>query len=70
MSVEAQLLSVSQFSCLTGVSATTIYRKIARGDIPSASVAGQIRIPTWYLEELTGRPGDLPTWIKGETDND
>ena len=69
MKTEAQLMSVSQFSCKTGVSPTTIYRKISKGDIPSSNVAGQIRIPVWYLDELLSRPGDLPTWLK-ESENE
>jgi excisionase family DNA binding protein len=65
--METQLLSVAQFACCTGVSATTIYRKAQKGLIPSVSVAGQVRIPVWYLEELTQQPGQLPTWLtKGE----
>jgi hypothetical protein len=36
--------------------------------IPSVSVAGQVRIPVWYLEELTGRPGELPVWLKKESE--
>jgi excisionase family DNA binding protein len=68
VSVETQLLSVAQFACCTGVSATTIYRKTQKGLIPSVSVAGQVRIPVWYLEELTGRPGELPVWLKKESE--
>lgn len=66
--METQLLSVAQFACCTGVSATTIYRKAQKGLIPSVSVAGQVRIPVWYLEELTGRPGELPVWLKMDTE--
>jgi excisionase family DNA binding protein len=66
--VETQLLSVAQFACCTGVSATTIYRKAQKGLIPSVSVAGQVRIPVWYLEELTERPGELPIWLKTDTE--
>ena len=66
--METQLLSVAQFACCTGVSATTIYRKAQKGLIPSVSVAGQVRIPVWYLEELTGRPGELPVWLKADTE--
>ena len=66
--METQLLSVAQFACCTGVSATTIYRKAQKGLIPSVSVAGQVRIPVWYLEELTGRPGELPVWLKTDTE--
>ena len=67
--MNTQLLSVAQFACCTGVSATTIYRKIQRGLIPSVSVAGQVRIPVWYLEELTGRPGELPVWLKTKSED-
>jgi excisionase family DNA binding protein len=68
--MKPQLLTIAQFSLSTGVSASTLYRKTASGQIPSVRVAGQVRIPYWYLEELTSRPGDLPTWIKGGNDND
>ncbi len=61
--MKTELLSVAQLSSSTGVSRTTIYRKIQRGLIPSVSVAGQIRIPVWYLQELTKKPGELPTWL-------
>lgn len=30
------------------------------------SVAGQIRIPIWYLEELTKKSGELPNWLVQE----
>lgn len=67
--MKSQLLSVPQFAESTGISASTVYRKTLNGSIPSVSVAGQVRIPTWYLEELTHKPGELPTWLKkGETD--
>ncbi len=67
--METQLLSVAQFACCTGVSATTIYRKTQKGLIPSVNVAGQIRIPVWYLEELTSRPGELPVWLKTDMES-
>jgi excisionase family DNA binding protein len=62
--VQPQLLSVHQFSESTGISTSTIYRKTQTGGIPSVNVAGQVRIPTWYLDELTRHPGQLPTWLK------
>jgi excisionase family DNA binding protein len=62
--VKTQLLSVPQFSESTGISTSTIYRKTQSGAIPSVSVAGQVRIPMWYLEELTQQPGQLPVWLK------
>ena len=62
--MKTQLLSVPQFSESTGISTSTIYRKTQSGAIPSASVAGQVRIPMWYLEELTQQPGQLPVWLK------
>ena len=65
--MKTQLLSVNQLASSTGVSRTTIYRKIQRGLIPSVSVAGQVRIPVWYLEELTKKPGELPQWLMQET---
>jgi len=67
--MKLQLLKIAQFSISTGVGVSTLYRKTANGQIPSVRVAGQIRIPYWYLEELTGRPGDLPTWIQGENND-
>jgi hypothetical protein len=27
-------------------------------------VAGQVRIPVWYLDEFTRRPGQLPAWLE------
>ena len=54
--METQLLSVAQFACCTGVSATTIYRKTQKGLIPSVSVAGQVRssstddIACWFID--------------------
>jgi len=67
--VKTQLLSVPQFSESTGISTSTIYRKTQNGTIPSVSVAGQVRIPIWYLDELTQKPGELPTWLQqGEID--
>jgi excisionase family DNA binding protein len=69
--VKTQLLSVPQFSESTGISTTTIYRKAKNGAIPAVNIAGQIRIPIWYLEELTKLPGELPHYLfeeEGETD--
>ena len=67
--MKTQLLSVPQFSESTGISTSTIYRKTQNGTIPSVSVAGQVRIPTWYLDELTQKPGELPSWLqKAEID--
>lgn len=67
--VKPQLLSVNQFSQEVAVSASTVYRKTLNGSIPSVRVAGQVRIPAWYLDELTQKPGELPTWLKkGESD--
>ena len=67
--VKSQLLSVPQFSESTGISTSTVYRKTLNGSIPSVSVAGQVRIPVWYLEELTQKPGELPSWLqKGAND--
>jgi excisionase family DNA binding protein len=67
--VKSQLLSVPQFAESTGISASTVYRKTLNGSIPSVSVAGQVRIPVWYLEELTQKPGELPSWLqKGNVD--
>ena len=69
--MKSQLLSVPQFSESTGISTSTVYRKTLNGSIPSVSVAGQVRIPVWYLEELTQKPGELPSWLKkGEVDTD
>jgi len=65
--VKTQLLSVPQFSESTGISTSTIYRKTQNGSIPSVSVAGQVRIPIWYLEELTQQPGQLPSWLKKDS---
>jgi excisionase family DNA binding protein len=64
--VKTQLLSVHQFSESTGISTSTIYRKAQNGSIPAVSVAGQVRIPAWYLDELTQKPGELPSWLKKE----
>lgn len=64
--MKTQLLSVPQFSESTGISTSTVYRKTQNGSIPSVSVAGQVRIPAWYLEELTQKPGELPTWLGKE----
>ncbi len=67
--MKSQLLSVPQFSESTGISTSTVYRKTLNGSIPSVSVAGQVRIPAWYLEELTQKPGELPSWLKkGDAD--
>ena len=56
----AELYSVSEFSALAGVSQKTTYRKIARGLIPAVRLAGQVRIPAWFLSDLTRRPGEMP----------
>ena len=61
-----ELYSVSEFAARTSLSNKTIYRKVLRGDIPSVRVGSQVRIPAWYLQDLTNRPGELPTWITKE----
>lgn len=60
--MQPQLLSVRQFSACTGISTSTIYRKTLKGDMPCVRVAGQVRIPVWYLNQLTQKPGELPSW--------
>lgn len=67
--MKTQLLSVPQFSESTGISTSTIYRKTQNGSIPSVSVAGQVRIPIWYLEKLTQHPGELPAWLKKDSED-
>lgn len=69
--MKTQLFTVPQFSESTGISKSTIYRKAQNGQIPSVKVAGQVRIPYWFLEELIQRPGELPAWIaeKGQEPN-
>lgn len=63
------MLSVSEFACATGVSQTTVYRKVKTGQIPSSDIAGQTRIPVWYLEKLLAKPGELPGWLLAGEDN-
>ena len=64
-----ELYSVSEFATRTSLSSKTIYRKVLRGDIPSVRVGSQVRIPAWYLHDLTSRPGELPKWMRGEVSN-
>lgn len=66
--MKIRLLSVAQFSECVGISTSTVYRKTLNGSIPSVSVAGQIRIPSWYLDELIQKPGELPTWLQKSGD--
>ena len=64
--MDKKLYSVSEFAALTSLSNKTIYRKVLRGDIPSVRVGSQVRIPAWYLHDLTYRPGELPIWLRKE----
>jgi len=64
-----ELYSVSEFAARTSLSNKTIYRKVLRGDIPSVRVGTQVRIPAWYLQDLTSRPGELPVWMRREVNS-
>lgn len=63
--METQLLTIAEFAARASISPTTAYRKVANGDIPSVRIGSQLRIPAWYLADLSKRPGELPSWIEG-----
>lgn len=56
----SRLYSISKFAELAGTSSKTVYRKVASGLIPSVRMAGQVRIPSWFLSDLVKRPGEIP----------
>ena len=45
----------------------TAYSPNERMQVLTARVAGQVRIPVWYLDELTQKPGELPSWLKKDS---
>ena len=59
------LVSVSEFAARASVSNKTVYRHVQRGEIPAVMVGGQVRIPSWYLSDLSKRPGELPKGLMG-----
>lgn len=63
--METQLLTIAEFAASASISSTTAYRKVASGEIPSVRIGSQVRIPAWYLSDLTKRAGELPHWVKG-----
>lgn len=56
----SRLYSIRKFAELAGISSKTVYRKVANGLIPSVRVAGQVRVPSWFLSDLVRRPGEIP----------
>jgi excisionase family DNA binding protein len=59
------LISVREFATRAAISNKTVYRQVRRGEIPAVMVGGQVRIPSWYLSDLSKRPGELPQGLKG-----
>ena len=59
------LISVREFATRAAISNKTVYRQVQRGEIPAVMVGGQVRIPSWYLSDLSKRPGELPQGLKG-----
>ena len=58
MSTEA--LSIIQTAEALGISASTVYRKVADGTIPSFRIGRSIRVPSRFIETITRLPGELP----------
>lgn len=55
--MERQFFTVPEVSDLTGLSPATVYRAVARGQIPALRVAGSVRIPKWWVDQiLSGQP--------------
>jgi excisionase family DNA binding protein len=65
--MKVKLMTVKQFCMATGLSPTTVYRKAQKGIIPTVRIGGSVRIPVWYLHQLTEEPGKLPGFLtRGE----
>jgi excisionase family DNA binding protein len=58
-----RLSSVKDFSTLAGISPSTVYRLVWKGEIPIVRLGGQIRIPGWFVHRYTKQPGDLPVCL-------
>jgi excisionase family DNA binding protein len=54
------MLSVKQAAEVLGLSAETVYRRIADGSIPSSRIGRSVRVPVRFVESLTRLPGELP----------
>ena len=54
------MLSVKQAAQVLGLSAETVYRRIADGSIPSFKIGRSVRVPVRFVESLTRLPGELP----------
>ncbi len=50
--MERQFYSVDEIAEITALSKPTIYRAIQNKTIPSLRVAGAIRVPKWWLDQL------------------
>ena len=52
--------SVRQFCDVTGLSRSTVYRLIARGEVPAYHFGSTLRIPAWVATDAARQPGELP----------
>ncbi len=50
--MDRQFLTVDEVAAITGLSRPTIYRAVKDTTIPSLRVAGAIRIPKWWIDQL------------------
>lgn len=53
-------LSVEQAGRLLGLSRTSAYRAVERGELPTIRLAGRMHVPTARLLELLGYPVGEP----------
>lgn len=57
-----RLLRVSEFAHAASLSEKTVYRRALSGEFPSVRLGRQVRIPSWFLDEICKRPGELAKW--------
>lgn len=56
--MKRQFYTVDEVREITGLSKPTIYRAIQENKIPSLRLAGAIRIPKWWIDQLLGPTED------------
>lgn len=60
-------LSVERAGRLLGLSRTSAYRAVERGELPTIRLAGRMHVPTARLFELLGYPVGEPTFEEAST---
>jgi excisionase family DNA binding protein len=58
---EVRVLTVDEAARVLRVGRSSVYRAIARGDLPSIRVGRSVRVPVHRLREILGEEGQGPS---------